>query len=336
MLAAKETTTPVFSLAAPLSGGFVSSYLSENSRQGYGPLGATLHQALTFSKPLLAPGLPTCLYDSGRRSRCTGKERDAETGLDYFGARYFSSAQGRFTSPDWSTTPQPVPYANLNDPQTLNLYSYVRNNPLSNVDADGHCGIWGDPNCTWGQFFQSIPQRAIGGLKAEANIVLDNTRLGQVINGRFTPSNAEQADAMANRSVVEGPFMTGLAMAIPGPIGEAGEVLPDETVVVRGGTNTPEALAKGTGVTIDASGNLQGVSVQAAPGKTAAELSQGLPHNKVGVTTVGKVRDAGGEVTPDGTPGNPNHCTLCGVTPQKGSELLKVIPSPAKQPKEQQ
>jgi RHS repeat-associated protein len=33
-------------------------------------------------------------------TRFTGKERDAETGLDYFGARYLSSAQGRFTSPD--------------------------------------------------------------------------------------------------------------------------------------------------------------------------------------------------------------------------------------------
>jgi RHS repeat-associated protein len=69
----------------------------------------------------------------------TGKERDAETGLDYFGARYFSSAQGRWTSPDWSTVPQPVPYADLTDPQTLNLYSYVRNNPLSRTDPDGHC-----------------------------------------------------------------------------------------------------------------------------------------------------------------------------------------------------
>ena len=69
----------------------------------------------------------------------TGKERDAETGLDYFGARYFSSAQGRFTSPDWSATPQPIPYADLKDPQSLNLYSYVRNNPLAKADADGHC-----------------------------------------------------------------------------------------------------------------------------------------------------------------------------------------------------
>ena len=68
----------------------------------------------------------------------TGKERDAETGLDYFGARYFSAAQGRFTSPDWSAKPQPVPYADLANPQSLNLYSYVRNNPLSRIDPDGH------------------------------------------------------------------------------------------------------------------------------------------------------------------------------------------------------
>jgi RHS repeat-associated protein len=68
----------------------------------------------------------------------TGKERDAETGLDYFDARYFSAAQGRFTTSDWSGVPQPVPYANLSDPQTLNLYGYVRNNPLSRADADGH------------------------------------------------------------------------------------------------------------------------------------------------------------------------------------------------------
>jgi hypothetical protein len=46
---------------------------------------------------------------------------------------------GRFMSPDWSAKEDPVPYAQLNDPQSLNLYSYVRNNPLSRIDADGHC-----------------------------------------------------------------------------------------------------------------------------------------------------------------------------------------------------
>jgi hypothetical protein len=41
-------------------------------------------------------------------------------------------------TPDWSEKPQPVPYADFNDPQTLNLYGYVRNNPLSKMDPDGH------------------------------------------------------------------------------------------------------------------------------------------------------------------------------------------------------
>ncbi|MBK9709283.1 MAG: RHS repeat-associated core domain-containing protein, partial [Acidobacteria bacterium] len=70
---------------------------------------------------------------SSVRQRFTGKERDTETGLDFFGARYFSSTQGRFTSYDplWITAKRLV------DPQQLNLYSYVRNNPLKYVDPDG-------------------------------------------------------------------------------------------------------------------------------------------------------------------------------------------------------
>jgi RHS repeat-associated protein len=68
----------------------------------------------------------------------TGKERDSESGNDYFGARYYASSMGRFMSPDWSAKEEPVPYAKLGDPQTLNLYAYVGNNPLSRVDVDGH------------------------------------------------------------------------------------------------------------------------------------------------------------------------------------------------------
>ena len=74
----------------------------------------------------------------------TGKERDTESGNDYFGARYYSSAMGRFMSPDWSGSASPVPYALFGDPQTLNLYSYMRNNPLGGTDPDGHCGICWD------------------------------------------------------------------------------------------------------------------------------------------------------------------------------------------------
>ena len=68
----------------------------------------------------------------------TGKERDSETQLDYFGARYYSNGLGRWVSADWSPTPIPVPYADFGDPQSLNLYGYVGGNPASKADPDGH------------------------------------------------------------------------------------------------------------------------------------------------------------------------------------------------------
>lgn len=63
----------------------------------------------------------------------TDKERDVESGLDYFGARYYSSSTGRFMSPD----PSGLVYADPKNPQSLNLYSYAQNNPLTNVDPTG-------------------------------------------------------------------------------------------------------------------------------------------------------------------------------------------------------
>ena len=72
-----------------------------------------------------------------RVTHFTGKERDAESNLDMFGARYYTSAMGRFMTPDWALKPVAVPYANYGNPQSLNLYSYVENNPETLVDTDG-------------------------------------------------------------------------------------------------------------------------------------------------------------------------------------------------------
>src|SRR5262249_22746717 len=66
------------------------------------------------------------------RQKFTSKERDSETGLDYFGARYFASLQGRFLSVD----PSSVSIA-LGDPQSWNRYTYVLNNPLKYIDKNG-------------------------------------------------------------------------------------------------------------------------------------------------------------------------------------------------------
>lgn len=77
---------------------------------------------------------------TGSTHKFTGKERDSESNLDNFGARYNSSTLGRFMSPD----PSGIALANPTDPQELNLYSYVRNNPLTLIDPTGLCGVEGD------------------------------------------------------------------------------------------------------------------------------------------------------------------------------------------------
>lgn len=81
----------------------------------------------------------------------TQKERDVETGLDYFLARNYSPTQARFTSPDEFTgrpdelfdfaetaADNPTFYSAIEEPQSLNKYQYCFNNPLSYVDPDGH------------------------------------------------------------------------------------------------------------------------------------------------------------------------------------------------------
>jgi RHS repeat-associated protein len=70
------------------------------------------------------------LQADGLNQKFTGKERDEESGLDYFGARYYSSATGRFTAVD------PGPFA-VADPQSFNRFVYVQNNPLKFIDPTG-------------------------------------------------------------------------------------------------------------------------------------------------------------------------------------------------------
>jgi RHS repeat-associated protein len=71
--------------------------------------------------------------------RFDGKERDTESGLDNFGARYDASNLARFMTPDWAEKPTTVPYASFGNPQSLNLFSFVNNNPTTTRDTDGHC-----------------------------------------------------------------------------------------------------------------------------------------------------------------------------------------------------
>jgi RHS repeat-associated protein len=111
-----------------------SGSLATVKRHDYAPFGEELFNGART--PALGYGA-----SDGVRQQFTSKERDNETGLDYFEARYYASVQGRFTSPD-------APFADQeqNDPQSWNLYTYVRNNPLRYIDpfGDAHWEVQAD------------------------------------------------------------------------------------------------------------------------------------------------------------------------------------------------
>ncbi len=134
---------------------------------------------LGSSRTMVQAGQTTVCYDAdfypfgGERDVTTscapvykfeGKERDTETGNDDFGARYYASRLGRWLSADWSAIPEPVPYANLTNPQTLNLYAMVSDNPETFADLDGH---WTAPY-EWANWIDSKINRAVNSVENKA------------------------------------------------------------------------------------------------------------------------------------------------------------------------
>jgi len=94
--------------------------------------------------------------------------------------------------------------------------------------------------------------------------------------------------------------------------------LPDDALVMRGGRNQPEDIERGTAT--HPSG-ITGISVECAAGATVEQLAAAIPHGQVGVTTVGKIRQLGGDVVR--TSGrSTNHATASGLTPRAGEPDL--------------
>lgn len=85
----------------------------------------------------------SCSPDSAANHyRFTGKERDRESNLDYFGSRYYESNQGTFLKPD-----EPFADQDVNSPQSFGLYTYVQNSPLRFTDFEGMAHV--DSNGYW-------------------------------------------------------------------------------------------------------------------------------------------------------------------------------------------
>jgi RHS repeat-associated protein len=91
----------------------------------------------------------------------TRKERDIETGLDFFGARYYASTQGRFTSADSIL----IATQKVLDPQQWNMYSYTRNNPVRFTDPTGRYVCFDGKRC---EQFEKARQEALKSKDSEA------------------------------------------------------------------------------------------------------------------------------------------------------------------------
>jgi len=104
----------------------------------------------------------------------------------------------------------------------------------------------------------------------------------------------------------------------------------DDALVVRGGNNRPEDIRRGMGT--HPSG-VTGISVECGIHVTIMQLVMLIPHGQIGVTTVGEIRKAGGDVIR--TSGrSPYHATLTGLTPEQASRLLTpTVPNPVREKK---
>jgi len=197
----------------------------------------------------------------------TGKERDPESGDDYFEARYYNSAAGRFLSPDWSAKEEPVPYAKMDDPQTLNLYDYVRNSPVTRVDADGHvAGVDDAAEAT-------VAAVVIGAIALEAGVQAYNrSPEGQRSLNTFTSGVSESFSSSVNsvKSTISGWFSK--KSAPPPPPGKAttGPKAADAPGVSAGGQAT------------DAHGNKVGPSGDVQVNKTKSTTREGARNKALG------------------------------------------------------
>jgi RHS repeat-associated protein len=238
----------------------------------------------------------------------TGKERDSETGLDYFGARYYSNGLGRFITPD-------LPFADQHkqNPQTWNLYTYGRNNPLGGIDPNGRGYIclqcvydavanwWNSGVKRDGGVGNFAKQNGIGAAKGTGSFGVNTARVGvafsQAANGNapgavatmmapgpkaLQPSNQTQAQASTVMQTVVLPMASAAI-----PLGELGTAGSTEATLTRLATQAVDNVGPGSG---------------AAYGTAVHSEFADLVEASTNLST--EVSYKGGQVVEYGTPGS--------------------------------
>ena len=189
---------------------------------------------------------------------------------------------------------------------------------------DGVVNLVTNPGGAMDGLAKLSPLNPAGNVEVATNLAITGgEKLDQLQNGNALEKGVvvgEVVGAVAEMAVGTKGAGGLLKTAEAGTVAKVMKGLPDNANVVRGGTNTAELIRKGTGT--HPSG-VTGVSVECGT-CSVGELAKSLPHNSIGVTTVGDVRKAGGDVIR--TSGkSANHATMTGLSPQKASEILNPV-----------
>jgi RHS repeat-associated protein len=264
--------------------------------------------------------------DTGTTHKFTGKERDSESGLDEFGARYYSSQYGRFMTPDWAANATAVPYADFGNPQSLNLYGYVKNNPLSYADSDGHCCDWQDLRERVGASTSFFGQELVGVGKGVINFApsVYNT-VALALYAETAGTDMEQALPLAptiplnNLGQTVGSDVITLGIAATGLTGEAPSeaAVPNSNAVVRGGAGEMPT---------------QGTTFSGAHGATVEDAAQGVPHGQIRTSTAGEIRGSGGSVRSAPEPTRSGNMNYKHVDVREGTKQPSTFSAPKPNP----
>jgi RHS repeat-associated protein len=207
------------------------------------------------------------------------------------GARYYSSFTARWLSPDWAANATAVPYAEFGDPQSLNLYGYVRNHPSTTSDADGHCD--GALDCGT-QFFAGAANaygsdNLLGAGRIESND--SGYKAGQVVGDAVATIQGIQEIATGIGGEVGGLGLdaTGVGALAGVPVGivSAGLVAHGATTAGIGGANLFRAGTSGSGEFKPQSSTPAREAYKRPSGSTTPEQranAQGKPCSKCGQT----------------------------------------------------
>ena len=208
----------------------------------------------------------------------TGKKRDTETGLDYFGARYYSNGLGRWVSADWSPKPVPVPYADFIDPQSLNQYGYVRNLPTTRIDADGHDG--GAAAATWDLVTGGAEGAGVsGGFWAVGSVALPGL-LGGGLGYMAINTAAQNNNTMANAQMQSVIASNNLIMARQAALSQDAQA----GALIKSGTDANNAAK----ATIDAA--IKGIA--AGKYKNPVDVQEHIDKLNKGMQDVAKATEA--------------------------------------------